>query len=147
MSSAFYKYNHEPQCENVSSCSSILLTLFCEILHTVQKTSHISRLTHPVNFPGGVNRSARRKPMTFGRALTDYFHTNQQRESNLRTQRRKAFGLTAAPTKPHSANTCGVIYKSTCGLLLSSINTFIIFPVYSQASLFGQPLQGCWDLY
>ncbi len=31
-------------------------------------------LTHPVNFPVGGNRSARRKPTTFGRVLTDSFH-------------------------------------------------------------------------
>ncbi len=30
-------------------------------------------LTHPVNFPVGGNRSARRKPATFGRVLTDSF--------------------------------------------------------------------------
>ena len=33
-------------------------------------------LTHPVNFPVGGNRSARRKPTTFGRVLTDSFHMN-----------------------------------------------------------------------
>ena len=30
--------------------------------------------THPVNFPVGGNRSTRRKPTTFGRALTNSFH-------------------------------------------------------------------------
>ena len=34
----------------------------------------MSILTQPVNFPVGGNRSARRKPTTFGRALTDSFH-------------------------------------------------------------------------
>ena len=31
-------------------------------------------LTHPVNFPVGGNRSTWRKPTTFGRVLTDFFH-------------------------------------------------------------------------
>ncbi len=34
-------------------------------------------VTHPVNFPVGGNRSARRKPTTFGRALTNSFHMNE----------------------------------------------------------------------
>ncbi len=36
---------------------------------------YVDILTHPVNFPVGGNRSARRKPTTFGRALTNSFHT------------------------------------------------------------------------
>ncbi len=34
-------------------------------------------LTHPVNFPVGGNRSARRKPTTFGRVLTDSFRMSR----------------------------------------------------------------------
>ena len=41
-------------------------------------------LTHPVNFPVGGNRSARRKPTTFGRVLTDSFHMSKAlRSSNI----------------------------------------------------------------
>ena len=39
-------------------------------------------LTHPVNFPVGGNRSARRKPTTFGRVLTDSFHMSKALDSS-----------------------------------------------------------------
>ncbi len=58
-------------------------------------------LTLPVNFPVGGNRSARRKPTTFGRVLTDSFHMSgalgssnienvltESRTRNLRGERR-----------------------------------------------------------
>ena len=34
-------------------------------------------LTHPLNFPVGGNRSARRKPTTFDRVLTNSFHMSE----------------------------------------------------------------------
>ena len=58
-------------------------------------------LTHPVNFPVGGNRSARRKPTTFGRVLTNSFRISgalgsgnignvltENRTRNLRGERR-----------------------------------------------------------
>ncbi len=58
-------------------------------------------LTHPVNFPVGGNRSARREPTTFGRVLTNSFHVSgalglgniekvlsENRTRNLRGERR-----------------------------------------------------------
>ena len=58
-------------------------------------------LAHPVNFPVGGNRSARRKPTTFGRVLTNFFHMSgalgssniekvlaENRTRNLRGERR-----------------------------------------------------------
>ncbi len=58
-------------------------------------------LTHPVNFPVGGNRSARRKSTTFGRVLTDSLHMSralgssniekvlaENRTRNLRGERR-----------------------------------------------------------
>ncbi len=63
-------------------------------------------LAHPVNFPVGGNRSARRKPTTFGRVLTDSFHMSralgssniekvlaENRTRNLRGERRVLWPL------------------------------------------------------
>ncbi len=70
-------------------------------------------LTHPVNFPVGGNRSARRKPTTFGRVLTDSFHMRgalgssdiekvltENRTRSLRGERRALWPLRhRSPTK------------------------------------------------
>ena len=57
-------------------------------------------LTHPVNFPVGGNRSARRKPTTFGRVLTDSFHMKRALYSSnietVLTENRTASALTTA---------------------------------------------------
>ncbi len=51
------------------------LGLFSGRLHQVRFTSlSVFILTHPVNFPVEGDRSAWRKPTTFGRVLTDFFH-------------------------------------------------------------------------
>ena len=63
-------------------------------------------LTHSVNFSVGGNRSARRKPTTFGRVLTDSFHMSgalgssniekvlsENRTRNLRGERRVLWPL------------------------------------------------------
>ncbi len=63
-------------------------------------------LTHPVNFSVRGNRSARRKPTTFGRVLTNSFHMNEalsssnvenvlteNRTRNLRDERRALWPL------------------------------------------------------
>ncbi len=39
-------------------------------------------LTHPSTFPVGGNRSALRKPTTFGKALTDSFHMQQENRTH-----------------------------------------------------------------
>ena len=71
-------------------------------------------LTHPVNFPVGGNRSARRKPTTFGRVLTNFFHMSgalgssniekvlaENRTRNLRDEGRGSdHCATEAPTAP-----------------------------------------------
>ena len=53
----------------------------------------------PLSMPGGRNRSARRKPSTFGKVLTDSLHMSPKRESDPRSQRWKALALTTAPPK------------------------------------------------
>ena len=61
--------------------SSVTLTFFNLnelFLQQLRFTSlSVFILTHPVNFPVGGNRSARRKPTTFGRVLTDSFHMSE----------------------------------------------------------------------
>jgi hypothetical protein len=51
------------------ACRLVYLYNNCDITFLI-----VFILTHPVNFPVGGNRSTRRKPTTFGRALTDSFH-------------------------------------------------------------------------
>ncbi len=51
--------------------SSVELTFNLSLLFLQQlRFLAVFVLTHPVNFPVGGNRSARRKPTTFGRVLT-----------------------------------------------------------------------------
>ena len=57
--------------------------------------------TNPVNISSGRNLSTRRKPTTFGRALTNSSHmsvASPNRDSNPRSQSWKALALTIAPT-------------------------------------------------
>ncbi len=71
-------------------------------------------LIHPVNFPVGGNRSARRKPTTFDRVLTDSFHMSralgssyvekvlaENRTCNLRWKRWKTGALNTVPPPRH----------------------------------------------
>ncbi len=62
-----------------SSILRLLLTYKLAIFTTIGIFTFLSVfiLTHPVNFPVGRNWSARRKPTTFGRVLTDSFHMSR----------------------------------------------------------------------
>ena len=61
--------------------SSVMLTFLPKlvIFTTIEVFTSLAVfiLTHPVNFPVGGNRSARRKPTTFGRVLTSSFHMSE----------------------------------------------------------------------
>ena len=79
-------------------------------------------------FQVGGNRSTRRKPTTFGRALTNSSHmsvASPNRDSNPRTQRLKALALTIAPPKPQVyANMEFLSFQGIRCLLQGSLQLF-----------------------